>query len=51
MSALIADGGFGTVSGINGSIIGHDHQLALDAVDKNIMAASGEVGTTDAEVK
>ena len=51
MPALIADGGFGAVAGINDGIIGHNHQLALDAVYKHFMAASGKITAADAEVE
>ena len=51
MPALVADSGFGTVAGIDGSIIRHDHQLALYAVDEHFVAASREVTAADAEVE
>ena len=51
MSTLVAYSSFGAMSGINGGIIGHDHQLALDAIDKHFMAAAGKVAAADAEVE
>ena len=51
MPTLISNGGFRTVAGIDGRIVGQDHQLALDAVDEHFMAAPGEIAAAHAEVE
>ena len=51
MLALEADSGFRAMPRIDDSLIGHGHQFFLDAVDQHMVAAAGEIGAPDAEIK
>ena len=51
MPSLVAYGGLRPVAGINGRVIRQDHQLALNTVDEDLVAASGEVAAADAEIE
>jgi hypothetical protein len=49
--ALSADGGAGTVPGVNDGSVRQDHQLGMDAIHKLVSAASGKVVPADTEIE